>query len=134
MARALLALSALTGHPAHAERARSLLERFATGYASMGIFAAGYASAVLDALEPPLDVKIAGAADDLRSRALRDCTLAIAAPPLRVDPIDPATDRIRASALHVEAAPEPVALVCRADACFARATSAETLRAALAVR
>jgi uncharacterized protein YyaL (SSP411 family) len=130
MAQALLALSALTGQPSYAERARAILERFASSYATMGIFAASYASSVLDALEPALDVKIVGPADDESTRALRDRSLATAAPPLRVNLIDPA-DRARAQNLHVEPAAQPVAYLCRAQTCFAKATTPETLSAAL---
>ena len=130
MARTLLALSTLTGQASYAQRARTVLERFATSYATMGIFAASYASAVLDALEPPLDVKIVGVASDARTRALRDQSLSIAAPPLQVNVIDPG-DRARVASLHVEPEAQPVAYLCRADACFARATTPEMLRAEL---
>jgi hypothetical protein len=130
MARTLLALSALTGQPSYAERARVLLGRFASSYATMGIFAASYASAALDALEPPLDVKIVGAPQDEGTRALRDQSLAIAAPPLRVNLIDSA-DLARAQSLHVEPAAQATAYLCRAESCFARATTPEMLRAAL---
>jgi uncharacterized protein len=130
MARALLALSALAGQPAHAQRARAILERFAASYATAGIFAASYASAVLDALEPPLDVKIVGPKSDESARALRDQSLAVDAPPLRVNLIEPADDD-RLRCLHVEAEKQPVAYLCRAETCFARATTPEMLRAAL---
>jgi uncharacterized protein YyaL (SSP411 family) len=130
MARALLALTALTGQASFALRARDVLERFAASYATMGIFAASYASAVLDVLEPPLDVKIVGAANDAGTRALRDQSLATAAPALRVNVVDP-SDRVRAQSLHVEPQTQPVALLCRAQTCFAQATTPEMLRAAL---
>ena len=130
MARALLSLSALTGQPSYAERGRAVLERFAASYATMGIFAASYGSAVLDALEPPLDVKIVGPKDDDGTRALRDQSLAIAAPPLRVNLID-SSDAARARSVHVELAAQPTAYLCRAETCFARATTPEMLRAEL---
>ena len=130
MARALLALAAFTGEQRHGERARAILKRFASSIKTMGLFAASYASAVLDALEPPLDVKIVGSQDADATRALRDRARTLAAPALRINTIDPrASARLRA--LDVEPSNGAVAYVCREASCFARATSADALRDAL---
>jgi uncharacterized protein len=130
LARTLLALSAFTGDDRFAERARRVLDHFAPSYQKMGAFAAPYASAVLDAIEQPYDVKIVGAPSSPATRDLRDRLLAVASPPLRIDVVDPHDEaRMRAAAL--EPAVEPTAFVCRGTACFAKATSADDVLAAI---
>jgi uncharacterized protein YyaL (SSP411 family) len=130
MARTLFALSAFTGDERFAERARLVLDHLAPSYQKMGAFAAPYASAVLDAIEPLFDVKIVGAPSSPATRELRDRLLGVATPPLRINVVDPHDEaRMRATAL--EAAAEPTAFVCRGMACFAKATSADDVLAAI---
>ena len=130
MARVLIALSAFTGEEALAERARTVLERFTATYARMGVFGASYAGAVLDALEPPFDIKLVGEHGSAAMNALRDRLLAVAAPPLRLNAIDP-RDRARASALDAGETDAPRAIVCRGAVCFASAKEAEEVLAAV---
>ena len=130
MARSLLALGAFTGDERFAERARLVLDHFAPSYQKMGAFAAPYASAVLDAIEPPYDVKLVGEPSSPTTRDLRDRLLDIASPPLRINVVDPHDEaRMRAAAL--EPAAEPTAFVCRGTTCFARATSVDNVLAAI---
>ena len=130
MSRVLFALSALLGEPSYAQRARVVLERFARTYKSTGIFAAGYAAAALDALEPPLEIKIAGQRDAETTRALRDSALSLAAPPLRVNVIDP-SERERLASLDVTTSDGAVAYVCDQQSCFARVNEPKELVRAL---
>ena len=131
MSRVLLALGGLLGESRYTESGRALLERFTRSYKSTGIFAAGYAAAVLDALEPPLEVKIAGLRDAVTTRALRDSALTLPAPPLRVNVIDP-SERERLASLDVTVSDEAVAYVCRGQSCFARVIEPKGLVRALA--
>jgi len=130
MSRVLLGLGAFLGEPRYSERGRSVLERFSRSYESSGIFAAGYAAAVLDALEPPLEIKIVGPRDAGSTRALRDSARLLGAPPLRINTIDP-SERERLASLDVTASDETVAYACRQNSCFARVTGPEELRRAV---
>ena len=115
MARALLDLAWLCDDERYRRRAESVLGSLGELYRRYGMHAAGYGSAVLDAVAPPLDVKIGGTGD--RALALRDAARACAAPPLR----------IAADPENTQAA----AALCRADACFARARTPSELLDAL---
>jgi uncharacterized protein YyaL (SSP411 family) len=130
MARVLLALSAFTADESLAARARSVLERFTSTYGRMGVFGASYADAVLDALEPPYDIKLIVETGSPAMNALRDPLLAVAAPPLRLNAVDP-RDRTRASALDAGESDAPKAIVCRGAVCFASASDAEQVLAAV---
>lgn len=130
MARALLDFASLSGKSVYAERGQAILRHYARDYQAQNIFAAGYASAVLDALEPPIDVNIVGPARDPVAVALRDAALRIASPPLRPNPIDPAAEPQRASSLGYDAA-GVTAYLCRGKMCFARVTSPHELKTAL---
>jgi uncharacterized protein len=133
MARVLLAASATTGKASWAERAESILRRYARDYESQGLFAAGYASAVLDILEPPIDVNIVGPSTGASSQALREAALRIAAPILRTNPLDPSREPGRAAALGYDES-ETAAYLCRGKACFARVTSPAEISSALTAR
>ncbi len=134
IARALLRCGTFTGAASPAHRARQVLERFAAGYQSMGIFAAGYSSAVLDALEPPWDVRIVGQASDPATRALREPMLRCATPALCVNTLEP-EDRERLAALDIAPAPAPTASVCRENVCVVRTDRPdELLRSVSALR
>ncbi|HKW44208.1 MAG TPA: DUF255 domain-containing protein, partial [Candidatus Eremiobacteraceae bacterium] len=87
MAQALLSYAAVTGEESWDERARALLGRFHDEYRRYEVFAAGYGSAVLDALEPPIDVVIVGGT--AVTSTLRAAALRVTSPALRVNPIDP---------------------------------------------
>lgn len=130
MARALLEYAAMSGETALADRAHSILRRYARDYQAQNLFAAGYASAVLDVLEPPVDAYVVGPARDPTVVALREAALRIAAPALRVIPIDPAAEPKRATALGYDA-DGVAAYLCRGKACFARVTAPDKLTAAL---
>jgi uncharacterized protein len=130
MARVLLAASAALGKLSWAERAESILRRYARDYESQGIFAAGYASAVLDVLEPPIEVNVVGPSTDASFQALREAALRIAAPALRINPLDPMQEPNRASALGYDAS-DTAAYLCRGKVCFARVTSPTEISSAL---
>jgi uncharacterized protein len=130
MARVLLAASAATGKVSWAQRAESILRRYSRDYESQGIFAAGYASAVLDILEPPIDVNIVGSSTAASSQALREAALRIAAPMLRINPLDPLREPGRAAALGYGQS-ETAAYLCRGKACFARITTPAEISSAL---
>ncbi len=130
MARVLLDFASLSGKSAYAERGQAILWRYSRDYQAQNIFAAGYASAVLDALEPPIDVNVVGPSRDPAAVALREAALRIASPPLRPNPIDPAAEPQRASCLGYDS--EGVtAYLCRGKTCFARVTSPDELTTAL---
>jgi uncharacterized protein len=128
MARALLDCAALSGEGRFEARARAVLARFISTYKRMGVFAAGFASAVLHALEPPIDVKIAGSADAVRP--LRDAALRVAAPAVRVNTVE-ARDAERLTKLDVASSDGPVAFLCRGTTCFAKIESVDELLSAL---
>jgi uncharacterized protein YyaL (SSP411 family) len=134
MAQTLLTFAALTGEEAWDLRARTLMGRFRDDYRRYEVFAAGYGSAALDALEPPIDAIIVGApaaTSGLRAAALRET-----APALRINPIDPsdASDAERLTSLGYVPSSDgtAVAYLCREKACFARIAEPSELSAALA--
>jgi uncharacterized protein len=131
MARVLLSFAAHAGAANHAQRALAMLRRYARDYQQFGIFASGYASATLDAIDPPVDAHIVGPRSDARASSLRAAALAVTSPPVRVDPLDPSKEAARAALLGYT--DDGVsAYLCRGDSCFARATSVPDLRSALA--
>jgi uncharacterized protein YyaL (SSP411 family) len=134
MAEALLAYAALTGEEQWDLRARSLLGRFRDDYRRYEVFAAGYGSAALAALEPPVDAIIVGT--PAATSALREAALHAVAPALRINPIDPsdASDAVRLESLGYVPSTDgsAVAYLCRDKACFARITDGSELNAALA--
>ncbi len=132
MARVLLAHAALEGETKYAERAHAMLRRFARDYPTLGIFAAGYASAVVDVTSPPVDVHVVGPVGDAQQAALRRAALRITSPPLRVDTLDPAREPDRAGALGYRSDAKTAAYLCRGTTCFAQVTGAGELGAALA--
>ena len=136
MAHTLLGYAALTGEEQWDHRARSLLGRFRDDYRRYEVFAAGYGSAALDALEPPVDAIIVGAPG--ASWGLRDAALRVAAPSLRVNPFDPsdASDAVRLDSFGYVPSSDgaAVAYLCRDKACFARVTEAGGFNAAVASR
>jgi uncharacterized protein len=136
MARTLLTYAAVTGEEEWDLRARALLGRFRDEYRRYEVFAAGYGSAALDALDAPVDAIIVGtraATSGLREAALRAVT-----PALRIIPIDPsdASDAIRLASLGYVPSSDgtAVAYLCREKACFARVIEPSELIAALASR
>ena len=131
MARVLLGCAALCGEQSYAERAQALLRRYARDYQSKDLFAAGYASAVLDLNDPPVDVNIVGASSDPAVGALREAARGMASPPHRVDSIDPQQRPERAIEFGPPATGSAVAYLCRGATCFARAGSAPELTEAL---
>jgi uncharacterized protein YyaL (SSP411 family) len=132
MARSLLAYSAATAQPAIADRARGILGRFEPDYRRYGIFAAAYASAVMDAIEPPVSAVIVGSPHAAAS--LRSTALSAASPAIDVIPVDPNTEVERLERLgHAQPADaSAVAYLCRGTSCFARVTSESDLSDALA--
>ena len=131
MARVLLDYAARSGQTRYADRAQTMLRRFSRDYQSQGLFAASYASAVLDATDPPIDAHIVGPYNDPLVRSLRAAALRVASPPLRVDTLDPEEQRDRTAALGYTA-DGVTAYLCRGMACFARIKSADELIIALA--
>jgi len=131
MARVLLDYAAYSGKMLYADRAQTMLRRFARDYQSQGLFAASYASAVLDVADPPIDVHVVASYDDPLARSLRAAALRVASPPLRVDTLDPQEQPDRAAALGYSGA-GVTAYLCRGVVCFARITSEDELTAALA--
>ncbi|MBV8171663.1 MAG: thioredoxin domain-containing protein [Candidatus Eremiobacteraeota bacterium] len=129
VARVLLALAAISGDEQAAVRASSLLARLAKAASRVGIFGATYASAVLDLEDPPFDIKMEGDALDARAREMRDQLARIASPPLRIVPAQPADAETHAASSCNGA---PLALVCRKSTCFARASDAAEVLAAIA--
>ena len=133
MARVLLDAAAYTGEARYRTRAASMLRRYSQHYETYGLFAAAYASAVLDLLEPPIDAHIVGDPAAAVSQALRRAALGTPSPPLRVDPIDPTAAKARLERLGFPAS-GPIAYVCDAASCFARVDTVAALRRALADR
>jgi uncharacterized protein YyaL (SSP411 family) len=136
MAQTLLTFAALAGDETWDLRARALLGRFRDDYRRYEVFAAGYGSAALDALDPPVDAIVVGA--PAATVGLREAALRSAAPALRINPIDPsdASDALRLATLGYVPSSDgtAVAYLCREKACFARVTEASELNAALASR
>jgi hypothetical protein len=134
MAQTLLTYAALTGEEEWDLRARALLGRFRDDYRRYEVFAAGYGSAALEALDAPVDAIIVGA--PAATSALREAALCATALALRVNPIDPsdASDAFRLESLGYVPSSDgtAVAYLCRENACFARVTQASELNAALA--
>jgi uncharacterized protein YyaL (SSP411 family) len=134
MAQTLLSYAAMRDDPASVERAQEILRRYARDYHAYNLFAAGYASAVLDVLEPPIDIHVVGPLADPEDTALREAALRLVAPPARVDPIDPSREPGRAGAFGASSG-ESIAYLCRGAACFARASQPEELtKAAMSER
>jgi uncharacterized protein YyaL (SSP411 family) len=135
MAQTLIAFAAVTADEAWDQRARTLLGRFREEYRRYEVFAAGYGSAALDALEPPTDAVIVGSPS--ATSGLRDAALRVAAPALRINPIDPsdASDAKRLERLGYVPSPDGtgVAYMCRDKACFARVSDDAEFNAALAL-
>jgi uncharacterized protein YyaL (SSP411 family) len=130
MARVLLELATFGGETRYADRAQTMLQRFARDYQSQGLFAATYASAVLDVTDPPVDVHIVGRLSDPLVGSLRSAALRVTSPSLRVDTLDPSVQRDRVAALGY-AMDGVAAYLCRGTACFARVTSASDFASAL---
>jgi uncharacterized protein YyaL (SSP411 family) len=131
MARVLSGYAAVSGDESFAQQAQAILRRHARDYRSQGLFAAAYAAAVLDALEPPVDVHIVGAPGDTTASALRIAALRTTSPPVRLDPIDPHESDTRAEQFGEISSTQ--AFLCRGTTCFARAGSAAELTEALAL-
>ncbi len=131
MGRVLAGYAAYTGVSQFAGRGRSILARYGQGYRQMGIFAAGYAAAVLDAIEPPVDAKIVGNPEDPQTRALHEVVLCAPRPPLRIDVIDPVGGRKRLDRLGYVSGEGTAVYLCREGACFARATTRHEVERAL---
>lgn len=131
IARALMKLGALTGDASRRDRARTVLETNADSYRAYGMFAAPYASAVLDWFAPPLDVRIVGTARDATSVALRDTARRVASTALTVDVVDPVRDERRMRALGQSDGRSPTAYVCDERTCFAKTTDVRELESIL---
>jgi uncharacterized protein len=132
MARSLLTYSAAAAQPAMAERAREILGGFERDYRRYGIFAAAYALAVMDAVEPPIRAVVVGSPH--AAAGLRRAALSTAWPAISVIPVDPKTESERLDRLGhaAPAASSAVAYLCRGTSCFARVASESDLSAALA--
>ncbi len=128
LARLLLGVAAATARSDLHERALAILRRHAEHYESYRLFAAGYASAVLDVVAPPIDLHLVGddgepVLEGLLAAALRVATLAV-----RVDPVTgAAADRRTALGLGDETA----AYLCKGKTCFARVSDPAALCEAL---
>jgi uncharacterized protein len=133
MARVLLQHAAFETETRYAERAQAMLRRFARDYPSLGLFAAGYASAVLDVTSPPVDVHVVGPLSDPATTALRRAALRVTSPPLRVDTLDPEQQSARAAVLGYTS-DGVTAYLCRGTTCFARVVDPAALEAALAAQ
>jgi uncharacterized protein YyaL (SSP411 family) len=136
MAQTLAAFAAVTGEAAWDDRAQSLLGRFRDEYQRYDVFAAGYGSAALDVLEPPVDAIIVG--EPIATAALRDAALRTTSQPMRVDPIDPSNEADAGRLERLGYVPSSdgtsIAYLCRDKACFARVSEPAELSAALAAR
>ena len=136
MAQTLIAFAALTGEEKWDQRARVLLGRFREEYRRYEVFAAGYGSAALDALEPRDAAVIVGSPQG--ASALRDAALRVTAPALRVNSIDPsvASDAARLERLGYVPPSEDavVAYLCKEKACYARTYDVAAFNEALASR
>lgn len=136
MAQTLIAFAALTGEEKWDQRARLVLGRFREEYRRYDVFAAGYGSAALDALEPPDNVVIVGS--PLNTAGLRDAALRITAPALRVNCIDPsiASDTTRLERLKYVPSTDgaAVAYICSEKSCYARTSDPAAFSEALTSR
>ena len=119
VSRVALKLATLTEVPSWSARARDVLEGFADSYRGYGMFAAAYASAVLDWFSPPFVVNVHG--DGTRDGAsLRGAALRAARPPVTV-----------ASMGREASGDADYALICDEQSCFARAKTPGELSEAL---
>ncbi|HEY5094758.1 MAG TPA: DUF255 domain-containing protein [Candidatus Eremiobacteraceae bacterium] len=136
MAQTLIALAAVTGEEKWDQRARAVLGRFREEYRRYEVFAAGYGSAALDALDPPDNVIIVGT--PAGTTGLREAALRITAPALRINSINPsiASDAARLERLGYVPSTDgaAVAYICREKSCYARTSDAAAFNDALASR
>ncbi|MBI3287276.1 MAG: thioredoxin domain-containing protein [Chloroflexi bacterium] len=127
MARALLRLSRLTHRQEYVERARRTLEFFLDEYPRYGIMAAGYALAVMDYLESPVEVAIVGVESDPRTQALLAASLRGYEPRRVAQVLDPQADGSRLNELGYLPQAQPVAYVCFNGTCAAPITDPESI-------
>ena len=111
--------------------ARDVLNAWARAYRSYGLFAAGYASAVLEISRPPTSVTIVGQRGEAGVAALLAAARRPGSWPARIEVVDPVRDAARLSALGFAAEDGVRAYVCDERSCFARAASPDELREAL---
>ncbi|MCH7810160.1 MAG: thioredoxin domain-containing protein [Chloroflexi bacterium] len=122
VADVLLRLHHLTRDERWQTLARTTLEAFAGTYAQMGHFAAAYGRQVDILLNPPAEVNIVGADDELLGAALR-----LDVPARVVQVLDPARDAERLAALGLPAQPAPAAYACAGTMCSPPVTDAVRL-------
>ena len=122
VAGVLLRLHYLTRDERWQTLARTTLEAFAETYGQMGHFAAGYGRQVDILLNPPAEVNIVGADDELLGAALW-----LDVPARVVQVLDPARDADRLAALGLPAQPAPAAYACAGTMCLPPVTDAGRL-------
>ncbi|MDO8682092.1 MAG: DUF255 domain-containing protein [Armatimonadota bacterium] len=115
--RALIRLAALTGNNEYRRLGESGLRALAGRYKQYGYMAAGYAIAVSEALEDPVEIALVGSPDDPRIESLRKSALKSYEPYKVVITFDPSTDRQRLAEKGYPIPEHPKAFVCIAQAC-----------------
>ncbi len=114
----------------HTAIARRTLEAFAGQQKALGLFAAGYALAVDEFLNPGPDIRVvdrAGAGERLHGAALR-----VAEPGRVAQLLDPGRDADLLARLALPAEPAPAAYICIGSACGAPVSDASELTQAVA--
>ena len=127
LAECFLRLQILEGDPLYRERARRALLVYAKTYERAGMFAAPYARAVRRYLSTSASVILVGSAAE--TAELREAAHNLPEALLVVGTVDPHDgDRLRARGFDPHL--QPVAYVCREEACAAPALTAAELRGA----
>lgn len=129
-AQGLLRLHHLTGEQDYRRAVGRTLEYFAPEYSRMGLFAAGYATAVDHYLREPAHVVIVDGQDGRSAHALLRAAGSTYAPWKVVQLLKPERDRERIAELGFPTKAEPTAYVCIGELCMI-AEAPEKLKAAL---
>ena len=121
MAEVLLRLEAYTGEARLRERALELLAAWAPHWEQYGVAASSYAQALLQYLERPDQIVIAGRLGDPEARRLHQAALRAPAPLRTVQWLDPAepadAGRLREAGLPAEPEAAARGFVCRGRSC-----------------
>src|SRR3990170_933784 len=118
-AELFLRLHHLTHRTDYLEVARRTLEAFAGHQESLGHFAASYARAVDQLLNPHAEIKVVGDISQGDGRALHRAALRLPLAGRTVQALHPQRDASRLEALALPASPSPVAYVCFGTMCSA---------------
>ena len=105
----------LTGEEVYRAGADSALSAFGAGYKTYSYFAARYALAIDRALRSYVALIVAGSTDDPQTDRLLQASLAVYAPNIVVQVVDPIWERDQLEAMGLPAVEIPVVHVCRGE-------------------